>query len=163
MQTELSTQKRRAKAAPQGDIEVGDRVSFKGSVLRLLPGEDRPLLIMIDASGIRRDMPEGYRSARPYPGKTYTLAKAAKDGHLVLVRCNLCRRLVRYLASDLATVLDPRRDALDPPYPCSKCGRLDYVKVKLHLPVSGDYGHLIVRRPAGVKTTQMWKSVKLGD
>jgi hypothetical protein len=62
-------------------------------------------------------MPEGYQSARSYPGKYYTLAAAAKEGQLVLIRCDLCRRMVLYLASDLVTVLDPRRDAMDPPYP----------------------------------------------
>ena len=106
-------------------------------------------------------MPESYQSH--YPGNTYTLAQAAIDGHLMLVRCNLCRRMVRYLARDLEAILDPRRDALDPPFPCSKCGRTDDVKVKLHLPETGDYGHLTIRRPAGIKHTQLWKTVKLGD
>lgn len=106
-------------------------------------------------------MPESYQAQ--YPGKTYTLAHAAKEGQLMLVRCNLCRRMVRYLASDLAAILDPRRDALDPPFPCSKCGRTDYIRIALHLPETGDYGHLVVRRPAGIKRTQLWRTVKLGD
>jgi hypothetical protein len=108
-------------------------------------------------------MPETYQSARPYPGKYYSLAAAAKDGQLVLVRCNRCRRMVRYLASDLAAVLDPRRDVMDPPYPCSQCGRFDYVKIKLQLPQPGDYGQVIVRRPGPVRLIQTWKNVKLGE
>jgi hypothetical protein len=108
-------------------------------------------------------MPEGYQSARLYPGKYYSLAAAAKDGQLMLVRCNLCRRMVRYLASDLAAVLDPRRDAMHPPYPCSKCGDFRYVKVKLQLPQPGDYGHLVVRRPGPVRLIQTWKNCKLGE
>lgn len=50
-----------------------------------------------------------------------------------------------------------------PPFPCSKCGRTDYIKVSLKIPETGDYGHLIVRRPAGVKRVQKWQNVMLGD
>lgn len=108
-------------------------------------------------------MPEGYVSARPYPGKRYRLRDAAADGQLVVVRCVRCRRLARYLAADLVTLLDPLRDANWPPYACSKCGQEDMIKVSLHMPTTGDYGHLVIRRPKGVKVTQLWKSVRLGD
>jgi hypothetical protein len=108
-------------------------------------------------------MPEGFVSARPYPGKRYRLRDAANDGQLLVVRCRRCRRSARYLASDLVTILDPMRDAALPPFPCSKCEREDTIKVTFHSPSVGDYGHLVVRRPAGVRTIQMWKSVRLGD
>jgi hypothetical protein len=31
------------------------------------------------------------------------------------------------------------------------------------VPTPGDYGHLTVRRPAGIRQTQTWRTVKLGD
>lgn len=34
-------------------IEVGDRVTFTGVVLRVLEGEDRPLLILINGNGVK--------------------------------------------------------------------------------------------------------------
>ena len=110
-------------------------------------------------------MPERYPPERPYPGKDtpYTLADAAAQNKLITCRCARCKRLVRYLAADLVTVKGPTWDALAPPYPCSKCGTRDWVKVNLHSPDPGDYGSLIVRRPSHVVMTQMWKSVKLGD
>jgi hypothetical protein len=82
-----------------------------------------------------------------HPGAAYTLRHAAEAGQLVVVRCRPCRApAVRFLASDLARLLNPNREADAPPFPCSRCGRIDYVK--LHLPSPGDYGHLVVRRRA---------------
>jgi hypothetical protein len=46
----------------------------------------------------------------------------------VVVRCALCRRLVRFLAADLVGVLSPRRDALLPPFNCSRCGTAEYLR-----------------------------------
>ncbi len=108
-------------------------------------------------------MPTPYTPHRAYPGKTHRLRDAAAIGQMVIVRCGLCRRQVRYLAADLAELLGSDRDALQPPFPCSRCDTGSYMSVKLHLPAPGDYGHLIVRRPAGVKRIQKWKSVRLGD
>jgi hypothetical protein len=108
-------------------------------------------------------MPLPYRKDRPYPGKSWTLADAAAANQLVVLRCNYCRRLMRFLAADLVTLFDPQRDALKPPFRCSRCGFADYLSVKLHWPQPGDYGHLTVRRPAGVVRVQKWKTVKLGE
>jgi hypothetical protein len=75
-------------------------------------------------------MPEGYVSARPYPGTTYRLMDAAAAGQLIIVRCVSCRRTVRYLAADLLALLrEPWRDAYAPPFPCSKCRTTEYIKV----------------------------------
>jgi hypothetical protein len=108
-------------------------------------------------------MPQPYRPGLEPLHKTYTLEKAAKDGMIVVVRCTLCRRIVRFLATDLLEMINPLRDAYLPPYPCSICGKGEYLHVTVHMPSAGDYGHLVVRRPAGVRRVQMWKSVKLGD
>jgi hypothetical protein len=109
-------------------------------------------------------LPEGYISARPYPGTTYRLKDAAEANQLIVVRCVHCRRMVRYLASDLLALLgDPRRDAYAPPFACSHCKTADYLKVQMHSPMPGDYGALTVRRPGPVRHTQTWRTVKLGD
>lgn len=108
-------------------------------------------------------MPHPYRPGAESYGRTYTLAEAAELGQIIVVRCTMCRRLVRFLASDLVTLLQPRRDALVPPYPCSKCGKAEYLSVKLNSPSAGDYGHLVVRRPGDVVRVQKWRSVRLGD
>lgn len=107
-------------------------------------------------------MPDQFPSAHPYPGRHYRLGEAAADGQLIIVRCEGCKRSVRYLASDLVTLLDPKRYAHLPPFPCGRCGTADRMKVRFHAPSPGDYGHLVVRRPGAVKVTQMWRSVKLG-
>jgi hypothetical protein len=46
---------------------------------------------------------------------------------------------------------------------CGKYGRGDYVRDELRTPEAGDWGHLVVRRPAEVVVTQKWKCVRLGD
>jgi hypothetical protein len=108
-------------------------------------------------------VPESNPPARPYPGKHHRLKDGAAIGQLVTVRCSLCRRAATYLAADLATLLDPVRDASEPPFTCSKCGRTDYLRVTLRLPEAGDWGSLPVRRPGPVKVTQTWRTVKLVD
>lgn len=98
-----------------------------------------------------------------YPGKTYTLRAAAEHGQLLVLRCNLCHRAVTFLASDLIRVLDPDRDALQPPFRCSSCGEIHFLRVTLRLPEAGDWGHLVIRRPGPIIHTQTWRNVRLGD
>lgn len=107
-------------------------------------------------------MPQPHWKEGLYP-RTHqlTLAAAAKDGAIIQVRCGICRRVTRFLASDLVTVLDPRRHAHAPPFGCSRCGTDEHIAVKLHYPAPADYGHLLIRRPAGMQ--QLWKTVRLGD
>lgn len=84
-------------------------------------------------------------------------------GQLVIVRCNLCHRSATYLATDLAQLLDPNRDALLPPFTRSKCGLDEYLQVTLRLPYDSDWGSRKVRRPGPVRRTQTWRTVKLGE
>ena len=107
-------------------------------------------------------MPAPYRGERPYPGQGHSLGDAAKHNQLVICRCNLCRKPVRYLATDLVTILNPARDALLPPFTCSGCGKTEYIQVKLTSAMPGDVGHLMVRRPGPVRVIQTWRWVKLG-
>ena len=98
-----------------------------------------------------------------YPGKRHRLRDAAAEGQLVIVRCNLCRRTATYLATDLVALLDPARDALRPPFRCSKCGNEQFIRVSVRVPYAGDWGHLQVRRPGPVRVIQTWRTVRLGD
>ncbi|WP_162791864.1 hypothetical protein [Sulfitobacter sp. DFL-23] len=104
-------------------------------------------------------MPAGRPPIHPHPGKPFrTIADAANEGCLLLVRCNLCRRSIYFLASDLLTVIDPKHPLHLPPFPCSRCSKIEYVEIKERWPRADDYGHLKVR-----KLVQVWKTDKLGE
>ena len=109
-------------------------------------------------------MPEEYFREVRYPDRRELwLDRAAEQHRMIVCRCKTCKRVVRYLAADLLLILGPAHRAMvDPPYPC-RCGETRYIKVECVIPDSGDYGSLEVRRPAGVRQTQLWRTVKLGD
>jgi hypothetical protein len=109
-------------------------------------------------------MPEGYYTPAFYPSKSeYWLEAAARDGQLITCRCARCRRVVRYLAQDLLPLLGPDHRVMTvPPFPC-RCGERDRIAIKVALPAPGDWGSLEVRRPAGIRRTQTWRTVKLGE
>lgn len=109
-------------------------------------------------------MPQGYYRAAHYPSKLeYWLETAAKDGQLITCQCNRCRRVVRYLAADLLPILGPNhRVQTDPPFPC-RCGESRRISINVGQPAAGDWGSIDVRRPAGIRRTQTWRTVKLGD
>ena len=108
-------------------------------------------------------MPTPFWKELHRPGKAYSLRAAADSKLLLVVHCNLCHHTANYLAADLVRILDPGRDARIPPFECGACGTDDYVSVALRLPAAGDYGSLIVRRPAGIRLVQTWANLKLGD
>jgi hypothetical protein len=108
-------------------------------------------------------MPAPYRKERPYPGTYRTLKEAADSHQLIVVYCGGCRRLVRYLASDLLEFFDERRDVMLPPYPCSRCSTSARLRLTVISPSGGDYGALEVRRPGPVISKRTWRTVKLGD
>lgn len=93
----------------------------------------------------------------------FKMRDAARDERLIVCKCTQCRRVVRFLASDLVEIKGPAWDPHIPPFPCGKCKTADYVFVQIVIPLPGDYGSLEVRRPGPVRTTQTWRSVKLGD
>lgn len=109
-------------------------------------------------------MPEGYYRPVAYPNRAELwLDRAAADGQLVICQCKVCKRVVRYLASDLLPLLGPdHRVMLAPPYPC-RCGEAHRIAIKVEVPSAGDWGSVEVRRPAGIRRTQLWRTVKLGD
>lgn len=103
---------------------------------------------------------EGKR--HPYR-KPYSLGQAADDGQLLVVRCNGCRRTLHYLASDLVEFFGREQPAHKPPFSCTRCGNDHLMHVSLRSPEAGDYGHLLVRRPAEIVEIQKWRTVRLGD
>jgi hypothetical protein len=70
---------------------------------------------------------------------------------------------VNFLAADLAAPLGETLDARGAHFPCRTCRTREYLTIKLRVPDPGDYGALLIRRPAGVRTTRLWKGVPLGD
>lgn len=108
-------------------------------------------------------MPEAFPKERPYPGKYVKLQDAAAAHQIVTVRCKGCRRVVRFLAEDLVQILDPDRDVTLPPFPCSRCGSTDRLKVEVISAGANDVGLMEVRRPGPVQRHQTWRTMKLGD
>ena len=108
-------------------------------------------------------MPEGYFRPAMYPSKSeYWLEAAAKDGQLITCTCKRCKRVVRYLASDLLPLLGPDHRVMSaPPFPC-RCGETERISIKVGQPAAGDWGSIEVRRPSGIRHTQLWRTVKLG-
>lgn len=109
------------------------------------------------------DMPSPPWRQSHYPGKAHLLKHAAEQGQLVFVKCGRCRRRAVYLASDLMALLGPERDALEPPFACSRCGTPEHIRVDCRVHFSDEVGHLLIRRPGPVRRTQLWRTVKLGE
>ena len=108
-------------------------------------------------------MPQPYWREHMRIGNRYPLREAARAGQIVVVKCTSCRRVVNYLAADLLQFLDPGRDVRFPLFPCGKCRTEEYLHFTLRIPSAGDYGHLVIRRPAGVQIRRLWRDVPLGD
>jgi hypothetical protein len=111
-----------------------------------------------------RAMPEEHRKYHRHPAQPIrTLQDAADDGQIIAVRCNLCRRLINYLATDLVEVLNPSRPVDAPPFACSRCGTASYMDVLVKTPSVADYGHLIIRRLLGMRSVSEWGNRALGE
>lgn len=109
-------------------------------------------------------MPQPYFKSGRFPRERgLTLAAAAADHLLLGYYCVDCRRLTWFLASDLVQIFNPRLGWYYPLFSCGKCGSIDSISVRQRLPESGDYGNLPVRRPAGIRYTQLWANVTLGE
>lgn len=106
-------------------------------------------------------MPESFPPVHPYPGKYRTMADAAKEGLIVTLRCNRCRRTVNFLAWDLVEIIGPKHYLHVPSFPCTRCGTIEYVAVAVKTAKREDLGNMIVRRPAG--TVQLWRNETLGE
>jgi hypothetical protein len=86
------------------------------------------------------------------------LRDAAREGQLIVLRCNLCRRRVNFLVTDLIKLMDPTHI---PIYPCGRCGTKAYVRISVEAARTEDIGKIVIRRPS--KLIQTWRSAVLGD
>ena len=100
-------------------------------------------------------MPATPPSANPYRNRR--LADAARDGMLLTLRCNLCRRVVHFWAADLVPVLGRDHQAHVPPWPCTRCGTIEYVSLRWSIPGAADRAGLTVRRPVGQVLRWTWR------
>ena len=92
-----------------------------------------------------------------FGANVHRIELAASLGQIIVARCNFCRQTANYLASDLETLFDPRRDVFSLPFRCPNCRRSDYIRIDCHIPRGDERGKIVVRRPAGVKRVQMWR------
>lgn len=90
------------------------------------------------------------------------LKHVAADGRVFVVRCSLCRTIEHYLATDLLWVYDENTPVVSMMENCRHCGKSAYQYVSTRLPTSDDVGHLLLRRPAGVQTIQLWTNAWYG-
>lgn len=102
-------------------------------------------------------MPESHRP----PRNPRTWRDAANDRQVVQIRCSLCGRKAHYLPEDLAKVCGERAPAHVPPFPCSKCGTMEYMHVTLTIPPAEEAMKLQVRRPVRQVVKWIWKTVPL--
>ncbi|RII39010.1 hypothetical protein DL237_10050 [Pseudooceanicola sediminis] len=94
------------------------------------------------------------------PGRYRTLGDAARDGQIVVLRCNRCRRTVNFLAIDLVPIIGAYHNAHEPVFNCTWCKTGEWVTTRLRIPQLEEYGYLTIRRPGRV--IQTWYDAKLG-
>lgn len=86
-----------------------------------------------------------------------TLAGAAADDRLLVLRCAYCRKSDTYRTVDLVSVYGPDAHPYGLFHSCRHCGKSEWLSAFLRLPTFDDVGHLKIRRPAGVQTIQLWE------
>ena len=87
------------------------------------------------------------------------LNQAAAANMLIVAHCRSCRRLRTYLASDLIDAgyhAEAIVGELFGPC-CPQCGQSWRWGVRERYANSDDGGNTVIRRPAGVRTTLLWK------
>lgn len=83
------------------------------------------------------------------------LKHLAADNRALRYHCRTCRRTTTFLAGDVVHIWGPEMKVYDPPSPCGKCG--GHVTVSFLIVSEYERGKLMLRRPAGVRTVQLWK------
>lgn len=90
-----------------------------------------------------------------------SIGQCAGEGMMIVMRCNGCRREVRYWAKDLLLVLDFFHEAHVPPWPCSRCRTAEYMRMWWVLPSAADLqAGITVRRPVKQVTKWLWRDEK---
>lgn len=96
------------------------------------------------------------------PANNRSLRHCAEEGLLITMVCHRCRRKVRYLAIDLCKVLSPFHQAHEPPWPCGRCGTMEYMQVRWELPPASDRAAgLTVRRPVRQIAKWIWRDERI--
>lgn len=92
-----------------------------------------------------------------------SIRDCARDGMIIVMRCNLCHRQVNYWASDLAQVIeDPTHEAHIPPWGCAKCRTSEYMVMRWRVPSALELSQgLTVRRPVRKVTKWIWKDERI--
>ncbi|PTW99133.1 hypothetical protein DDE23_18730 [Pararhodobacter aggregans] len=92
-----------------------------------------------------------------------SIRDCARDGMIIVMRCNHCRRQVNYWASDLAQVIeDPFHEAHIPPWGCAKCRTSEYMVMRWRVPSALELSKgLTVRRPVRKVTKWIWKDERI--
>lgn len=97
-----------------------------------------------------------------HPGRRLrTWLDAAADRQVALIRCSLCGRRAHYLPEDLAKVCGDGAPAHVPPFACSRCETVEYMRVTLMIPLAEEALTLQVRRPVRRVVKWVWQTVPL--
>lgn len=94
----------------------------------------------------------------PHPANPpHQLSDAASMGQVIEVTCNHCHRQVYFRPDDLIPILGERYPVFGLPMRCDRCGLNRYIRIRVRLPDQRDYGRLVLKRPAGIRTVQLWR------
>jgi hypothetical protein len=92
------------------------------------------------------------------PAKNRNLGDCAREGTMITMRCNGCRRQVNFWATDLVAVLGPNHQAHVPPWPCTRCRTIEYVVMRSTYPSAADLqAGITVRRPVRQIVKWLWR------
>lgn len=91
-----------------------------------------------------------------------SIRDCARDGMLITMRCNACRRQMNYWAADLAQVIEDRfHEAHVPPWGCGRCRTKEYMVMRWRIPSAEELASgLTVRRPVRKITKWVWRDEK---
>lgn len=92
-----------------------------------------------------------------------SISDCARDGMLITMRCNGCRRQVNYWAADLLEVIeDPFHEAHRSPWGCAHCRTGEYMVMRWRIPAASEMAAgLTVRRPVKKITRWIWRDEKV--
>lgn len=110
-------------------------------------------------SGLRNTespMPARAPSANPF--RNPRISDAARAGKLLTMRCGLCRRTANFWAADLVAVVGGDHQAHVAPFPCSKCGKTEYIDLRWSVPSASELETLTVRRPVRQVVRWIWRN-----
>lgn len=117
------------------------------------------MLLECSSEHHRFAMPSRRPSANPF--RNPRLDEKAASGLLMIMRCNLCGKVVRFWAADLVKVLGPHHQAHVPPFPCSRCRTRDYIDLRWTMPSATELAEgLTVRRPVRQVVRWKWRDEK---